>query len=94
MVMVLGIVTTSLAGDYIIDKNNKDISKPKTEKVKKNSEPDYSTGWTYQGQPVFITKGGKGSAYVMKTKKKDGTQYKQYLGKELTAEYKKLCGLQ
>ena len=45
------------------------------------------------GQPVYISKNGKGSAYILKTKKKDGTQYKQYLGKELTAKYKQLCGL-
>lgn len=93
-VMVLGIMTSCLADDYVINRAKKDISKPQTERtIKKDEVPPYNTGWTFQGQPVYISKGGQGSAYVIKYKKADGTPYKQYLGKELTEQYKKLCGL-
>lgn len=95
VVMILGIVTTSLAKDeYVVDNKNKDISRVQSERtIQKDTVPPYDTGWTYNGQPVYISKGGKGSAYVIKYKKSDGTPYRQYLGKELTAKYKRLCGL-
>lgn len=93
IVMVLGIVTMASAEtEYVI--KGKDISPIKSEKtIKKDTLPAYETGWTFEGQPVYISKGGKGSAYVIKYKKKDGTPYYRYLGKELTAKYKRLCGL-
>ena len=93
IVMVLGIVTIASAEtEYVI--KGKDISPVKSEKtIKKDTLPAYETGWTYNGQPVYISKNGKGSAYVIKYKKKDNTPYKDYLGKELTAKYKRLCSL-
>lgn len=95
IVMILGIVTMASAEDkYVINNTNRDISKVPTERtIKKDTVPPYNTGWTYNGQPVYISKGGEGSAYVEKVSKKTGKPYKQYLGKDLTAKYKQLCGL-
>lgn len=91
--IVLGAMfMASAETEYVI--KGKDISPVKSEKtIKKDTLPAYETGWTYENQPVLISKNGKGSAYVIKYKKKDGTPYYRYLGKELTIKYKRLCGL-
>ena len=92
MFILITVITAIAETKYII--TGKDISPVKSEKtIKKDSIPPYETGWTYMGQPVFISKGGKGSAYVEKVSKKTGKPYRQYLGKELTIKYKKLCGI-
>lgn len=93
--MVLSAVLMASAEvKYVVNNETKDISKTPTERtIKKDTIPAYDTGWTYNGQKVLISKGGEGSAYVEKVSKKTGKPYKQYLGKELTEKYKKLCGL-
>lgn len=93
--MVLGtILMASAEVKYVVNNASKDISKAPTERtIKKDTVPPYNTGWTYNGQPVLISKGGEGSAYVERVSKKTGKPYRQYLGKELTEKYKKLCGL-
>lgn len=61
-------------------------SQPKTEqvtgqaqgkKVKNNGKP---TGHTYKGHPVY--QGAKGGYYVIRTSKKTGNEYKQYIKSE------------
>lgn len=85
-------ITASAETKYVI--KGKDISTVKSERtIQKDTLPPYDTGWTFNGQPVYISKGGKGSAYIIKFKKSDGTPYYKYLGKELTIKYKRLCGL-
>lgn len=91
-IVICAIFTVSAETKYVI--NGKDISTIKSEKtIKKDTITPYNTGWTFNGQPVYISKGGKGSAYIEKISKKTGKPYKQYLGKELTTKYKQLCGL-
>lgn len=61
-------------------------TQPKTEqvtgqqqgkKVKNNGKP---TGHTYKGYPVY--QGAKGGYYVIRTSKKTGNEYKQYVKPE------------
>ena len=61
-------------------------NQPKTEqvtgqqqskKVKNNGKP---TGHTYKGYPVY--QGAKGGYYVIRTSKKTGNEYKQYVKPE------------
>ena len=65
---------------------NQAKSQPKTEqvtsqaqgkKVKNNGKP---TGHTYKGYPVY--QGSKGGYYVIRTSKKTGNEYKQYIKPE------------
>ena len=58
-------------------------TQPKTEqitnqaqgkKVKNNGKP---TGHTYKGYPVY--QGSKGGHYIIRTSKKTGNEYKQYI---------------
>lgn len=62
---------------------NQSKNQPKTEqitkptqgkKVKNNGKP---TGHTYKGYPVY--QGAKGGYYVIRTSKKTGNEYKQYI---------------
>lgn len=46
-------------------------------KVKNNGKP---TGHTYKGYPVY--QGSKGGYYVIRTSKKSGNEYKQYVKPE------------
>lgn len=65
---------------------NQSKNQPKTEqitnqaqgkKVKNNGKP---TGHTYKGYPVY--QGSKGGYYVIRTSKKSGNEYKQYIKPE------------
>lgn len=64
---------------------NQAKTQPKTEqitsqqgkKVKNNGKP---TGHTYKGYPVY--QGSKGGYYVIRTSKKTGNEYKQYIKPE------------
>lgn len=92
--MVLSTVLMASAEvKYVVNNEKKDISNTPERTIKKDTVPAYNTGWTYNSQPVYISKGGEGSAYVERVSKKTGKPYKQYLGKELTEKYKNLCGL-
>lgn len=61
--------------------------------IKKGAEPlktpffyEDSKGMKY---PIYISNGGKGSAYIIRTSNKTGKVYKAYLGKEMTQDIKK-----
>lgn len=61
--------------------------------IKKGAEPlktpffyEDSKGMKY---PIYISNGGKGSAFIIRTSQKTGKVYKAYLGKEMTQDIKK-----
>jgi hypothetical protein len=61
--------------------------------IKKGAEP-LNTGFTWEDSkgnkyPIWISNGGKGSAYIIRTSQKTGKVYKAYLGKEMTQDIKK-----
>ena len=65
--------------------------------IKKGADP-IRTPFTYEDSkgvkyPIYISNGGKGSAYIIRTSKKTGKEYKSYLGKEMTADIKKQLGI-
>ena len=73
----------------------KSVTSEKT--IKKGAEPlktpffyEDSKGMKY---PIYISNGGKGSAFIIRTSKKTGKDYKSYLGKEMTQEIKKQLGI-
>lgn len=53
------------------------INQAQGKKVKNNGKP---TGHTYKGYPVY--QGSKGGYYVIRTSKKSGNEYKQYIKPE------------
>ena len=65
-----------------------------TEKtIKKGAEP-LNTGFFWEDSkgvkyPIWISNGGKGSAFIIRTSQKTGKVYKAYLGKEMTQDIKK-----
>lgn len=76
------------------EQNGKTFKSVQTEKtIKKGAEP-LNTGFTWEDTkgdkyPIWISNGGKGSAYIIRTSKKTGKVYKAYLGKEMTNDIKK-----
>lgn len=69
----------------------KSVTSEKT--IKKGAEPlmtpffyEDSKGMKY---PIYISNGGKGSAYIIRTSQKTGKTYKAYLGKDMTEDIKK-----
>lgn len=76
------------------EQNGKTFKSVQTEKtIKKGAEP-LNTGFTWEDTkgdkyPIWISNGGKGSAYIIRTSKKTGKVYKAYLGKEMTSDIKK-----
>lgn len=66
-----------------------------TTKQGTKSEPK-ATGYTYkQGDKVYpIYMGSTGSCFVVKISKKTGKEYRQYLGKEISAQICKEMGIE
>lgn len=60
-------------------------------------ESDTKTKYTWEDKkgnkyPIFITK--RGSCYILRTSKKTGKEYKQYLPKETQAQIQQEMGIQ
>lgn len=78
--------------DY--NREGKTFSKVNTEKVVTS---DVESGFTYKDSkgisyPIYV--GKTGSCYIKKISKKTGRKYKQYLGKEISAEICKELGIE
>lgn len=78
--------------DY--NREGKTFSKAKTEKV---ATQDVDSGFTWEDSkgvsyPIYV--GKTGSCYIKKVSKKTGKEYKQYLGKEVSAEICKELGIE
>lgn len=95
--IVLGMMTTGYAQTKY-EQNGKTFKQVQTEKtIKKGAEP-LNTGFTWEDAkgnkyPIYISNGGKGSAYIIKVSKKTGKEYKAYLGKEMTQDIKNQLNL-
>lgn len=91
--IVLGMMTTGYAQTKY-EQQGKTFKQVQSEKaIKKGAEP-LATGFTWEDSkgnkyPIWISNGGKGSAYIIRTSKKTGKEYKAYLGKEITEDIKK-----
>ena len=91
--IVLGMMTTGYAQTKY-EQQGKTFKQVQSEKaIKKGAEP-LATGYTWEDSkgvkyPIYISNGGKGSAFIIRTSKNTGKQYKAYLGKEITQEIKK-----
>lgn len=100
MIIVFAVLGMAFAGyaqtKYEQNGNTfKSVTSEKT--IKKGAEPlktpffyEDSKGMKY---PIYISNGGKGSAFIIRTSKKTGKDYKSYLGKEMTQEIKKQLGI-
>lgn len=96
--IVLGMMATGYAQTKYEQKGKtfKQVQSEKT--IKKGAEP-LATGFTWEDSkgnkyPIWISNGGKGSAYIIRVSKKTGKEYKQYLGKEITADLKKQLNIE
>lgn len=93
VIAILGIVFAGYAQTKYEQSGNT-FKMAKTERaIKKGAEP-LKTPFVFEDTkgvkyPIYISNGGKGSAYIIKVSKKTGKEYKAYLGKEITAEIKK-----
>lgn len=91
--IVLGMMATGYAQTKYEQQGNT-FKAPQTEKtIKKGADP-INTGFFWEDTkgnkyPIYISNGGKGSAYIIRTSKKTGKVYKAYLGKEITENIKK-----
>lgn len=97
-IIALAILGMAFAGyaqtkDEYEQKGNtfKKVESEKT--IKKGAEPmltpffyEDSKGEKY---PIYLSNGGKGASYILRTSKKTGKVYKCYLGKEVTEKVKK-----
>lgn len=96
--IVLGMMTTGYAQTKY-EQQGKTFKQVQSEKaIKKGAEP-LATGYTWEDSkgvkyPIYISNGGKGSAYIIRVSKKTGKEYKQYLGKEITADLKKQLNIE
>lgn len=96
--IVLGMMATGYAQTKY-EQNGKTFKQVQSEKaIKKGAEP-LATGFTWEDSkgnkyPIWISNGGKGSAYIIRVSKKTGKEYKQYLGKEITADLKKQLNIE
>lgn len=68
-----------------------------TFKVEQTTKSDTKTKYTWEDKqgnkyPIFITK--RGSCYILRTSKKTGKEYKQYLPKETQAQIQQEMGIQ
>lgn len=93
--IVLGMMATGYAQTKY-EQNGKTFKtvQVQTEKTIKKGEAPLNTGFTWEDSkgnkyPIWISNGGKGSAYIIRVSKKTGKEYKSYLGKEITNEIKK-----
>lgn len=91
--IVLGMMATGYAQTKYEQKGNT-FKAPQTERtIKRGAEP-INTGFFWEDTkgnkyPIYISNGGKGSAYIVRTSQKTGKVYKAYLGKEITNDIKK-----
>lgn len=96
MIIVFAILGMAFAAPAQVkyEQQGKTFKSVQTEKtIKKGAEP-LNTGFTWEDSkgdkyPIWISNGGKGSAYIIRTSKKTGKVYKAYLGKEMTSDIKK-----
>lgn len=96
MIIALAVLGMAFAGcaQTKYEQQGKTFKSVQTEKtIKKGAEP-LATGFTWEDNkgvkyPIYISNGGKGSAFIIRTSKKTGKEYKAYLGKEMTQEIKK-----
>lgn len=98
VIAILGIAFAGYAQTKY-EQSGKTFKQVQTEKaIKKGAEP-LATGFTWEDAkgnkyPIWISNGGKGSAYIIKVSKKSNKEYKSYLGKEITAEIKKQLNIE
>ena len=91
--IVLGMMATGYAQTKY-EQNGKTFKSVQTEKtIKKGAEP-LNTGFFWEDSkgvkyPIYISNGGKGSAFIIRTSQKTGKTYKAYLGKEITQDIKR-----
>lgn len=97
LLISVAIVLSMMATGYAqtkYEQNGKTFKQVQSEKaIKKGAEP-LATGFTWEDSkgikyPIYISNGGKGSAYIIRTSNKTGKVYKAYLGKEITEDIKK-----
>lgn len=101
MIIALAVLGMAFAGyaQTKYEQNGKTFKQVQSEKaIKKGAEP-LATGYTWEDSkgvkyPIYISNGGKGSAYIIRVSKKTGKEYKQYLGKEVTADLKKQLNIE
>jgi hypothetical protein len=90
--IVLGIMVTGYAQTKY-EQNGNVFKAPQTEKTIKKGDPPMKTPFFWENSqgkwPIYLSNGGKGSAFIIRTSKKTGKEYKAYLGKEVTQDIKK-----
>lgn len=94
---ILGMATATAKADEVIYENGKFILVETQKSQQKKAEPlrvpDYPVkdrDGNVHYYPCYISKGGKGSAYIIRPKADNPNElYKVYLGKEKTEKIKK-----
>ena len=74
-------------------RNGKEFSQVKQETVKQTDSPSGYTWKDSKGNVYDIYISKKGSCYIIKTSRKTGKQYRQYLPKEVSSQIARELGM-
>lgn len=95
MIIALAILGMAFAAPAQVkyEQSGNTFKRVETERTIKKGDPPMKTPFFWENSqgkwPIYLSNGGKGSAFIIRTSKNTGKEYKAYLGKEVTQDIKK-----
>ena len=95
MIIALAVLGMAFAAPAQVkyEQSGNTFKRIEAEKTIKKGDPPMKTPFFWENSqgkwPIYLSNGGKGSAFIIRTSKNTGKEYKAYLGKEVTQDIKK-----